>query len=69
MSMYHSFVYSLFILLSGTPINIEFLSLSSLPVLPVENDHDVIILTFPSKAHAHNGACKIYLKVTIFSGY
>ena len=41
------FVYSLFILLSGTPINIEFLSLSSLPVLPVlpvENDHDVIIL-------------------------
>ena len=41
--MYHSFVYSLFILLSGTPIN-EFLSLSSLPVLPVENDHDVITL-------------------------
>ena len=38
------FVYSLFILLSGTPINIEFLSLSSLPVLPVANDHDVIIL-------------------------
>ena len=43
LSMYHSFVYSLFTLLSGTPIN-EFLSLSSIPVLSVENDHDVTIL-------------------------